>query len=231
MTQTPGHRSKGTGAVADRLDGRTRFALFLGALFAVEVVLLAIRPTDRADWALENAIALPFAVAVLWTSRRNPLSRSSYALIFGFLALHEVGSHYTYSIVPYDAWTEMLTGQTLSALVGWERNHYDRLVHLAFGLLLAVPVREVLARHVRARARLIDALALATMLALSSVYELLEWGAAIIVDPELGIAFVGAQGDMWDAQKDASLAGAGAAFSLVVAAVLRQRGSSPKART
>jgi putative membrane protein len=91
---------------------RARFALLVGALFSVEVVLLALRPTDRADWALENAIALPFAAVLLWHSRRDPLSRSSYALNFGFLALHEVGSHYTYSVVPYDAWFEMSTGRT-----------------------------------------------------------------------------------------------------------------------
>jgi putative membrane protein len=219
----------GTAECVDDSAGRTRFALGLGALFAVQVVLLAIRPTDRGDWALENAIALPFAAMLLWTSRVNPLSRSSYALIFGFLALHEVGSHYTYSIVPYDDWVEMLTGRTLSALVGWERNHYDRLVHLAFGLLLAVPMREVLSRHVRARPGLIDALALAVMVALSSAYELLEWLAAIIVDPELGIAFVGAQGDTWDAQKDASLAAAGAMSSLAIAALLRGRGRASEA--
>jgi putative membrane protein len=103
-------------------------------------------------------------------------------------------------------------------------------VHLAFGLLLAVPLREVLARQLRAREGLIDVLALATTLALSSVYELLEWGAASIVDPELGIAFVGAQGDAWDAQKDASLAAGGAAFSIVLAAALRTRRARSEAR-
>ena len=82
MTENPGHQSKER-EVADRLDARTRFAFLLGALFSVEVVLLALRPMDRGDWALENAIALPFAAVLLWDSRRNPLWRSSYALSSG----------------------------------------------------------------------------------------------------------------------------------------------------
>jgi putative membrane protein len=80
------------------------------------------------------------------THRALPLSRVSYTLIFSFLCLHAVGAHYTYSLVPYDAWFETLTSHTPASVRGWERNHFDRLVHFSYGLLLSYPAREVFLR-------------------------------------------------------------------------------------
>ena len=108
-------------------------------------------------------------------------------------------------------------------MFGWQRNHYDRLIHLGFGLCLACPLREVLAGAVRARPGVVDALALLGMLGFSALYEQLEFWAARLIDPELGLAFVGAQGDPWDAQQDTSLALAGAAVALGLRAWLARR--------
>src|SRR5215470_8814938 len=111
-----------------------RYPRLLFALLFVFAALLGIAPHDRSDWLLENAL-LVFGVAVLIATRRAlPLSRISYAVFFLFLCLHTVGAHYTYSLVPYDAWFERLTGRTLSALTGADRNHFDRLVHFCYGL-------------------------------------------------------------------------------------------------
>ena len=93
----------------------------LAGLFAVLWVFLAIEPVDRADWALENALVVLFAVVLIATYRRLMLSLVSYTLIFVFLCLHEVGAHYTYSHGPYDAWFEAVTGTTLNEMLGWER--------------------------------------------------------------------------------------------------------------
>ena len=91
-----------------------RFPLVLLALFLVAATLLGIAPLYRSDWALENAIAVLGVLVLVLTYKRLRFSNLSYALIFLFLMLHEVGAHYTYSEVPYDAWFESLTGATLS---------------------------------------------------------------------------------------------------------------------
>ncbi len=104
----------------------------LGSAFAVHFALLAWAPYDRGDWLLENLISAPFAVSLILARRRLPLSSTGWALVFLFLALHEVGSHYTYSRVPWMEWSRDLVGWAPAS----ERNHYDRFLHLAFGLLL-----------------------------------------------------------------------------------------------
>ena len=95
----------------------------LAALFAVFWLALAIRPHNRADWALENALVVLVVLALVLTHKRLALSRLSYTLVFMFLSLHVIGAHYTYSEVPYDAWVTALTGRSLRAWLGWERNN------------------------------------------------------------------------------------------------------------
>lgn len=174
----------------------------LGGLWAVGFVALGWAPSDREAWLLENLIAVPVVVWLLVHRRRLPLSSTAWILVFAFLALHEVGSHYTYSHVPWMEWSEHLLGWS----PGWERNHYDRFLHVAFGLLLTRPFQELLAGPLAANPRLLRVLAICVIATLSGVYELMEWVTAEIVDPDLGIDFVGAQGDIWDAQKDMALA-------------------------
>jgi len=179
--------------------GALRWTLAL--LFGLEFLVLAWEPADRKTWLLENLIAAPFAVWLIVSWPRLALTRTSYLLLFGFLALHEIGSHYTYSLVP------------LPDLPGLEmgRNHYDRAIHFVFGFVCVRPTAELLSRAVhRTKKGLVVALAVSVILSFSTCYELLEWAAAAVTDPEQGIAFVGAQGDIWDAQKDTGLAFLGA---------------------
>ena len=128
------------------IPSHRRFVPALAVLFLAEAAALAIAPTDRHDWLLENALTVIFAVVLVTSYRHLPLSRVSYGLIFLFLCLHEIGAHYTYAEVPYDAWAIALTGGSLNELLGWERNHFDRLTHFCYGLLLAYPIREVFLR-------------------------------------------------------------------------------------
>jgi putative membrane protein len=148
------------------------------------------------------------------------LSRVSYTLIFLFLCLHAVGAHYTYSLVPYDAWVESLTGRTLSSLTGWERNHFDRLVHFSYGLLLAYPAREVFLRVANVHGFWGYYLPLDVAMATSVFYELIEWGAAVALGGDLGVAYLGTQGDPWDAQKDMALASVGATTTMLIIAAI-----------
>jgi len=187
-----------------------RYVAGLAALFAVFWLVLAIRPRHRADWALENTLVVLVVLVLALAHRRLALSRLSYTLVFVFLSLHAVGAHYTYSEVPYDAWFTALTGRSLNAGLGWQRNNFDRAVHLAYGLLLTYPVRQVVVRLTGLRGFWGYFLPMDLTMSSSASYELIEWAAALVFGGDLSIAYLGAQGDPWDAQKDMSLAAVGA---------------------
>jgi len=200
-----------------------RFCLILTLLFAAVWILLAIEPHDRSDWALENVLVVAAGFALFFSYKHLLLSRISYAMIFVFLCLHALGSHWTYSLVPYDQAFELISGQSFNELVGWQRNQYDRIVHFAYGLLLAYPIRELFLRVAQVKGFWGYFLPVVLTMASSMIYELVEWAAAEVFASELGIAFVGAQGDIWDAQKDMWLATLGALISMAVTAVINVR--------
>ena len=192
-------------------------AVLLAALVALWVVL-AVEPVDRATWMLENVLLVLFVGALAAGYRRYRFSRRAYVLMFVFLCLHTVGGHYTYSLVPYDEWYRALTGETLNAQFGWTRNHYDRLLHFLFGLMLAVPARELLMAIAGVRHGWSYFLAVVLIMACSSLYELIEWAAAVVFGGELGVRYLGTQGDEWDGQRDMALAALGAFLVMVLAA-------------
>ncbi len=200
-----------------------RWLAVLAVLFAAWWAVLAIAPLYRHDWALENALVVVFAAALAASYRRFVLSRLSYTLIFLFLCLHQVGAHYTYAEVPYDAWFRALTGRSLNELLGWQRNNFDRVVHFLYGLLLAYPLREVFLRVADARGFWAYFLPLDLTLSTSATFELFEWGAAEIFGGDLGAAYLGTQGDVWDAHKDMALAAAGALLAMLVTAAINLR--------
>jgi putative membrane protein len=211
-------------------EARRRYLYTLGAVFAAIWLALAISPHDRADWALENALVLAFGGALLVTRRWFVFSRTSYTLIFLYLCLHAVGAHYTYSLVPYDDWWRALTGHSFNSMVGWERNNFDRVVHFSYGLLLAYPIREIFLRVVEVRGFWAYFLPMDVTLSTSALYELMEWGAAATVGSDLGAAYLGTQGDIWDAQKDMALAAAGAVIAMAVTALVNWRARRDLAR-
>lgn len=193
-----------------------KYLMLLAAVFAVEFAVLAVAPYHRADWLLENVLVLVGALVLGLSARSFPLSRISYTLIFLFLVLHEIGSHYTYAEVPYDEWLRSLAGFSLNEFMGWERNHFDRFIHFIFGLLLAYPIREVYCRIADVRGFWGYFFPLELTMAASMMYELIEWGAAEFFGGELGMAYLGTQGDVWDAHKDMLLASAGALIAMLV---------------
>jgi len=199
---------------------RRRYILLLSGVFAAVWAALAVAPRHRDDWLLENVLVALLLIALLASYRRFPLSRTSYTLIFLFLCLHEVGAHYTYSEVPYDAWTRGLFGFSFNELVGWRRNNFDRVIHFCYGLLLAYPVREVFLRIANVRGFWGYFLPLDVTMSTSMVYELIEWGAAAYFGGALGAAYLGTQGDIWDAHKDMLLASLGGALSVTAAALV-----------
>ena len=200
-----------------------RFLLILTILFAIEWLLLAIAPHDRADWALENVIVVVFVITMAATYRKFPLSRVSMTMIFLFLLLHEIGAHYTYAKVPYDSWWQDWFGYSLNDSLGFERNHFDRSVHFLYGLLLAYPIREVFIRIADVRGFWGYFLPLDLTMSTSMIFELFEWGAAELFGGELGMAYLGTQGDVWDAHKDMALASLGALIAMSITAAINIR--------
>lgn len=199
---------------------RRRYLLLLSLLFLIVWIVLAINPRYRGDWALENGLLLGFVALLVFTYKLFPLSRISYTLIFVFLCLHAIGAHYTYAEVPYNDWFRALTGTTLNELMGWQRNHFDRFVHFSYGLLLAYPIREVFLRIADVRGFWGYFLPLDVTMSTSMTYELIEWAAAVYLGGELGMAYLGTQGDVWDGHKDMALASLGALISMTATALV-----------
>ncbi len=180
--------------------------LWLAGLWLVT----AIEPRYPRDWLLENLLVFFYAALLGATYRRFAFSNRSYALFTVFLSLHLVGAHYTYAEVPLGFW--------LQEALGLGRNPYDRLVHFAFGLLIAEPFREILARAAGLRPGWAARMAVMTVLGFSAFYEGLEAVTAMLVSPELGAAYLGTQGDEWDAQRDSFAALFGALLAMALRA-------------
>lgn len=189
------------------------------ALGMALVVASGIAPHNRVDWLLENILPVALLLALLAGWRYVRLSPLAYGSILLLLAIHELGAHYTYAKVPYDEWLRHVTGQSLNGALGWERNQYDRLVHLSYGLLFYLPVRELLGRCTPLRGFWLATLTLSLILATSASYELIEWIGGQYLGKDKAKAFLATQRDPWDAQKDMALALAGACASEVIRAL------------
>jgi putative membrane protein len=178
-------------------------------VFLVVWTGLAIAPRDRADWLLENMLTFVAVPALVAGWRRFRLSNRAYVALTVFFVLHTIGSHWTYSEVPFGHW--------LRDTLGLARNPYDRIVHFAFGLFLLRPISELGFRPRRRPGPFgVYFFSVAGVALWSAGYEVLEWLVARIVDPAAGTAFLGTQGDEWDAVKDMACALSGATIAAAV---------------
>jgi putative membrane protein len=180
---------------------------------AAVIIITAYRPEKVFDWWLENAAALSFLAVLGITYRRLPLSNLSYLLILIYLSGHEWGAQYKYSDVPLGEWMKPWLHTT--------RNHYDRVMHFSYGLLLSYPMQEWFMRVVGVTSRWRYVLPVEMTLSFSACYEMLEALAASVLTPERGEEFVGMQGDIWDSQKDMLMAALGAVAAMIVIATVR----------
>src|SRR6187401_2921521 len=193
---------------------RKSYLWMLTGVYVVWWVLMAIKPLDRSDWLMENVLVVLAAALLVSPYKSFPLSRVSYTCIFVFLMLHALGAHYTYAKVPYQEWFPSLAGG---------RNHFDRLVHFSYGLLLAYPIREMFLRIGNVRGFWGYFLPLDLTMSTSMLYELIEWGAALVFGGDLGQSYLGTQGDIWDAHKDMALASLGALLAMLITALINSR--------
>jgi putative membrane protein len=178
-------------------------------------VITAIEPYNRRDWLLENLLVFIYAGLLIVTYRRFAFTNLSYLLFGIFLSLHLVGAHYTYTEAPLGNW--------LQDTFDLSRNHYDRIVHFSYGLLNAYAFRDIFMRAAGVRLGWSYFMPVVGVLAFSGFYEFLEAVITYIVSPELGDIYLGAQGDIWDAEKDAFLAFSGAIISMSILWLYHQR--------
>ena len=187
---------------------RTALALVL-AVFALTWV--------APRWPLEQALHSSLTVGgLLWLwrhDRRWTMRSVDFAAICAFIAVHCIAARWLYSNVPYDRWLVELTGWSPQAAFGWERNHFDRLIHFLYGLLFMPALHDDAQRRWPIRPHQAFAIALALILISGLVYEWLEWGIALALSPEAAEAYNGQQGDMWDAHMDMLLAAFGAVLT------------------
>lgn len=197
-----------------------RYPFILLAIFAALFAYLAIDPVDRHDWLLENVLVLGFFIFLFITYPKKLFSNAAYTLIFLFLCLHEVGAHFTYAKVPYDAFLQANFQFSLNEYMGWERNHFDRAVHFLYGVLLVYPIQIIMSHWADLKGFWYYFFPVEFIMASSMLFELFEWGAAEFFGGDLGIAYLGTQGDVWDAHKDMALASLGAALVMLVVFLL-----------
>ena len=181
-------------------------------------LLSAIGPYDWETWLLEQIAAVMGIILLIWAAGHLRFSKPAQAGFAVLFVAHAIGTHYTYSLTPYDTFFEQLIGWSVNELCGFERNHYDRFVHLLFGLVTAVPLRDFFMAYLRCSSPQGWALGASFNISISTVYELMEWMAALVFSDDTGTSYLGSQGDIWDAQVDVALGIVGFALAYGVCA-------------
>ncbi len=184
-------------------------------VLALAVVLANIRQPYPTIAPLQHVPTVLLIAAAPLLLRRWPISDSAVLGLLLFWLLHTLGGRYTYSNVPYDQWAVAVTGHGISDALGLTRNGYDRLVHLAFGLLWVAPFAEAMRRHAGMGSQASVWTAFLFVGAVSAFYEIFEWLLTMLVAPGLADEYNGQQGDVWDPQKDMAIAMLGAAIAVL----------------
>jgi putative membrane protein len=186
----------------------SRFAATLLAMYLALFSLLAIAPRDRGTWWAENIpIVLLVGTLVVLYLRGVRLSNLAYALASVLVFMHTVGGYYTFEHVPF-GW--------VTRLFGFERNHYDRVAHFSVGFY-AFALCEVLeSRKLVNKPWVAYVFGATTIGTVAALYEIIEWIYAAVAGGDAGAAFLGSQGDPWDAQKDMLADISGALFALLL---------------
>jgi putative membrane protein len=193
--------------------GKNRWLQLFLLVFVIVWGSTLIGTSDLSNWILENALVFFFLGFLGYTYRKYQFSDLSYLLICVYLCLHVYGSKYTYAENPFGYW--------LKDTFDMERNHYDRIVHFSFGFLLAYPMREMFLQWLKFPVWVAWVLPIEITLSISGFYELIEWAVADVFFPSQGDAYLGTQGDVWDAQKDIFLATLGSVLATSIVSSIK----------
>lgn len=184
------------------------------AFFLINWINSYIGNTDTANWILENTLVFLFLGFLTFNYKKFQFSDLSYLLICVYLCLHVYGSKYTYAENPFGYW--------LKDALDLSRNHYDRIVHFSFGFLLAYPMRELFLKWLKFPTWVAWTLPIEITLSISAFYELIEWAVADVFFKAQGDAYLGTQGDIWDAQKDIFLAFIGSILATTIVSFVKK---------
>ncbi len=195
-------------------NGSAKFLKWLLAVYIVLFVTLAIHPVDRATWFVENlTVWIILAVIIILYLNKIVFTKTAYMLMFVLLYLHTIGGHWTFALVPFD-W--------ITRLFHFSRNHFDRVAHFSVGFY-AFAIAELLWGKGLVNNRfLLFTYPVFCIATIAMTYELVEWIYAALSDPAAGLAYLGSQGDIWDAQKDMLADTLGALAAMIFYFVLRK---------
>ena len=155
---------------------------------------------------LQHSATLLAVGFMVYDIKKNSISLYAFTMLAFFILFHAIGARWIYSFVPYDQWFATVTGLSLNDLFGWDRNHYDRFVHFAYGILFFPVFYELSKSQLKISPKKAVLFAFLFIQTFSMVYELFEWGLTFMLSPEGVENYNGQQGDVWDAQKDMALA-------------------------
>ncbi|MCF8078916.1 MAG: DUF2238 domain-containing protein [Desulfobacterales bacterium] len=195
---------------AQKTDASSYFRLptvLLSILAVVCAATVVDPPAGRISWLLEVVPGLAGITVLVILRKRFPMSQMVYSFVFIHMLILIYGGYYTYAETPLGNWAK--------EVFGFSRNHYDRVGHIALGVFPAFIIREVLLRKTPLqRGGWLNFIVISVVLAVAAFWELLEWWVALITASDVGEAFLGSQGDVWDAQWDMFLALLGAMVAL-----------------
>ncbi len=196
---------------------QNKWLQFFIVFFSLNWINSYVGNTNSANWFLENTLVFLFLAFLIATYKKFKFSDLSYLLVCIYLCLHVYGSKYTYAENPFGYW--------LKDEFDLSRNHYDRIVHFSFGFLLAYPMRELFLKWAKFPKWVAWTLPIEITLSISAFYELIEWAVADVFFKAQGDAYLGTQGDIWDAQKDIFLAFLGAILATTIVSLIKKLGN------
>lgn len=183
-------------------------------IFAVCWILTFVFTTDSTNWIIENILTILLMGGLVISYRKFKFSDLSYTLVFVYILLHIYGATYTYAENPLGYW--------LKDVLHLERNHYDRIVHFSFGFMLTYPMRDYFRNWFDWPVWVCWVLPVEITMSFSGIYEIIEWLVADVFFSSQGDAYLGTQGDVWDAQKDMGLAVSGAILIMLIASTAKK---------
>lgn len=191
---------------------------FLLVAYVILCAALAIHPYERTIWFAENlTIWIVVAILLILAARGVIFSGLAYGLMFVLIYLHTIGGHYTFARVPFNF---------VSNLFGFERNHFDRIAHFSVGFYAFAIAEWLDTRKLVANRFMLFTYPVCVIASIAAIYEIIEWAFAAISAPEEGLAYLGSQGDIWDAQKDMLADTMGALLATTIYFFVRKPGQS-----
>ena len=192
-----------------------KFPLILLIIYLIEFLILAINPYSRTIWITENSFSVAIVIVlIIFYWRGIKFSNVAYSLMWLYLCFHTIGGHYTFERVPFEFITEFF---------GFERNNFDRICHFMVGFFAYAGLEYYEQRQLIKGRKLTIFLMIMAIFGVAAIFELIEWIYAEIASPNAGNAFLGSQGDIWDAQKDMLCDGSGAIFSAILYSIINRK--------